>query len=260
MSDIKIWAISDTHFNHENIKTYCDRPDNFTERIIKNWQRLVRPNDVVIHFGDVFIGKPEGWFKVREQLTGRLTLVLGNHDKHSATWWMRNGCEFACDALIFRRCYITHKPARELPPNCDLNLFGHLHNIWDGFHPDDPKDQPDENYISRTGKLWHPWQRLFAIEYTNYSPVEFEKFVSQPDKFKARGVNKDVNKNFGSNSGDNLGAVYGERCTLPRDSAPSVPVSEAVDARDPLGLGSPSSCIDDGGTDSAGERLESERE
>jgi hypothetical protein len=35
--------------------------------------------------------------------------------------------------------------------------------------------------------LKHPWQRLFAIEYTDYRPVEFNKFVSHPDKYQSRG-------------------------------------------------------------------------
>jgi calcineurin-like phosphoesterase family protein len=189
---MKVWAISDTHFNHANIATYCDRPADFTERIVKNCKRLIKPEDLVLHFGDVFIGKLEGWLAIRKELVGHWVLVPGNHDGHSNVWWMRNGFDFAADSMTFRRCFITHKPARELPPNADLNLFGHLHNIWDGFHANDPKamkDEHGETYISQTGKLWHPWQRLFALEYTNYCPVEFDKFVSHPDKFNARGPN-----------------------------------------------------------------------
>jgi hypothetical protein len=55
-----------------------------------------------------------------------------------------------------------------------------LHNIWHGFHP--------QEYNQRQIKLHQEWQRLFAIEYTDYRPVEFDKFVSHPDKYKARGL------------------------------------------------------------------------
>jgi calcineurin-like phosphoesterase family protein len=33
---MKVYLISDTHFNHANIATYCDRPADFTDIIIRN--------------------------------------------------------------------------------------------------------------------------------------------------------------------------------------------------------------------------------
>ena len=57
---MKYYLISDTHFNHANIATYCDRPADFTDKLIRNWNNTVKPEDSVIHLGDVFIGRPEG--------------------------------------------------------------------------------------------------------------------------------------------------------------------------------------------------------
>jgi len=34
--DDRTWIISDTHFFHENIGRYCDRPDGWLETIIEN--------------------------------------------------------------------------------------------------------------------------------------------------------------------------------------------------------------------------------
>lgn len=180
---MKVYLISDTHFNHQKIGTYCQRPDNFTELIIRNWQNKVRPDDMVIHVGDVFIGKPEGWRAIFPLLPGRKVLVRGNHDKHPCMWWMENGFDIALDAMIFRHVWITHRPAQFLPPHTYLNVHGHLHNIWHGFH----KDEPDTQVVNRRGRLHNPWQRLFAIEYTDYGPVEFEHFLAQPDRYQARG-------------------------------------------------------------------------
>jgi hypothetical protein len=42
--------------------------------------------------------------------------------------------------------------------------------------------------------LLHPWQRLFAVEYTDYRPVEFDKFIHRPDKYQARGPNEETRK------------------------------------------------------------------
>jgi calcineurin-like phosphoesterase family protein len=180
---MKTWLISDTHFNHQNIATYCQRPDNFTELIVRNWQNKVHPNDMVIHVGDVFIGKPDGWRQIYPLLPGRKVLVRGNHDKHPSLWWMENGFDIAIDAMIFRHTWITHRPAQSLPKHTYLNIHGHLHNIWHGFH----KDEPDTRVINNQGRLHNRWQRLFAVEYADYGPVEFEDFLAHPDKYQARG-------------------------------------------------------------------------
>lgn len=184
---MKIYIIADTHFNHDEIATYCQRPADFTQQIIKNCRHTLQPTDHVFHLGDVFIGKYQGWDEIRTQLPGTWHLVRGNHDKkHSPTWWLDHGFASVCDSMIFRGAWLTHHPARFLPQGCDINIHGHLHNIWHGFHRNAPSNSPENQTWARK-RLHNPWQRLFAIEYTNYRPVEFEKFVSHADKYQARG-------------------------------------------------------------------------
>lgn len=180
MTALRVLLISDTHFNHANIATYCDRPDNFTEIIIRNWAARVGNDDTVIHLGDVAIGNRRSARDILAELPGKKILVRGNHDRqHSNSWWMDNGFDFSCDGLRFRNCWLTHEPDTSRAPGCDLNIHGHLHNIWHGFRPEgDP----------HTRKLHNEWQRLFAVEYTNYCPIEFNEFVQHPDKYQARGI------------------------------------------------------------------------
>jgi calcineurin-like phosphoesterase family protein len=96
---------------------------------------------------------------------------------HGPDWWMNHGFVFACQALKYRHCWLTHEPSPFLPEDCLLNIHGHLHNIWHGFHPTPYNDNVRANC--------KPWQRLFAIEYTSYQPVNFDKFIAHPEKYKS---------------------------------------------------------------------------
>jgi calcineurin-like phosphoesterase family protein len=84
------WVISDTHFAHANIVTYCpwrsvwaNCIDEHDHRLIAEWNRVVLPTDVVLHLGDFALCQVERLTAIRLSLNGRVILVRGNHD-HSA--------------------------------------------------------------------------------------------------------------------------------------------------------------------------------
>lgn len=204
--NMQVYLISDTHFKHENMKTYRDRPADFTERTHKNIMNTVKADDLLIHLGDVGINKFEDWGWMIAAWPCRKVLIRGNHDRaKSNTWWMeKGGFHFACDSMVFRNVLLTHEPANAviksdghrpygaleegLPEGCTVNAHGHLHNIWDGFHSPERIARDKELLgIDFTKRLKHSWQRLFALEYTGYFPVEFNKFISHPEKYQATG-------------------------------------------------------------------------
>ena len=83
---MKYWIITDTHFGHNKIKEYCNRPDDYEYRILDNLNKCVKPDDVVIHLGDFAFYKIDYWAeKYNWVLKGACSwLILGNHDKKSA--------------------------------------------------------------------------------------------------------------------------------------------------------------------------------
>jgi calcineurin-like phosphoesterase family protein len=79
------WFTSDTHFGHARIIELCGRPfdsvDAMNEAIIDNWNAVVKPDDFVIHMGDVAMGTLAESLPLVGRLNGVKALVPGNHDR-----------------------------------------------------------------------------------------------------------------------------------------------------------------------------------
>lgn len=157
---LKRWVIADTHFGHSMLVDIGSRPAKFEDRIFEAWQRMVAPEDLIIHLGDVSLPDTvaDVWVKL-SNLPGRKILVMGNHDKRSAKWYMERGFAFACDSFELGGILFTHRPRLIVPEHIDFNVHGHLHNTGRHLFTPGPK------------------HRLVALEYSNYSPVRVEKIT-----------------------------------------------------------------------------------
>jgi calcineurin-like phosphoesterase family protein len=127
---MRIFIISDTHFGHKSlIEKYKSRPPDFEEKIKRNWNETVRDDDLVIHLGDVVVGKSIDWNTTIPGFPGRKILVPGNHDIKSESWYMSNGFDFCCHQFLMNifglRILFSHEPLFE--GEFDLNIHGHLH-------------------------------------------------------------------------------------------------------------------------------------
>lgn len=78
----RIFYTSDTHFGHENILRYCNRPYETVEEmnidLVSRWNSVVGEDDIVYHLGDVVMNVK--WLWIVSQLNGIKILVAGNHD------------------------------------------------------------------------------------------------------------------------------------------------------------------------------------
>lgn len=148
-----IWYTSDSHFSHENIISYCNRPFSCAEEmnrtIVSNWNSIVSPDDRVFHLGDFCFSWSRDEFTqprhLIQQLNGKITLIRGNHDKvDHLNQFHKTYQRYVIDIGPFH-CLLNHRPwhppgfidrwkdsdrSIQYPDEYDFIVCGHVHNKW----------------------------------------------------------------------------------------------------------------------------------
>jgi len=152
-----IWIISDTHFGHENIIKYCNRPfssvDEMNHIMVENWNKVVKDEDIVYHLGDVYFKNNS----MLSALKGRKRLILGNHDS-GLDQSLRNNFQ---KILVWRQfpefgLLLTHVPVHpfSLSEKWPVNVHGHIHN---------------------NEKSYGNQYKNVSVEVINYTPINIEE-------------------------------------------------------------------------------------
>ena len=178
---IKRWFISDCHFAHGSIIRYCNRPwnsgmdgngepivtpedvDRMNEDLIRNWNSVVGPNDIVWNLGDFCFGKKENVLEILPRLNGKINLVMGNHDRHKIGFYYEAGFNRVYDRSVIIDDFVilSHAPMRWVKDGgVFCNLFGHVHN--------------QEVYRHFTANTFN-----CCVEVNGYRPVSFEEIRSK---------------------------------------------------------------------------------
>lgn len=179
---MKIWIISDTHFNHLKLLRLEERPENFNELIVRNWNKQVKPEDLVIHLGDVILGRDSELPDFLKRLNGTKILTRGNHDKKTQLWYMQRGFSFVCDYFIYRNVAFAHTPLTPIPHRAlkhqseevDLCIHGHFHKSVHRGHPDMQDDYYDVDYYHVHKEKYH----LIQIEDT-FRPILLDHVLKE---------------------------------------------------------------------------------
>ena len=164
---MKFWVITDTHFGHEKIKDYCDRPLGCEVMILENLKTTVKPDDVLIHLGDVAWYRDAYWNGIlSDYAVCKKWLVRGNHDKKSSAWYLRHGWDCAVDRISLKMygkdIAFTHKPIAD--DGYDVNTHGHLHNKSFRHHEEEMLNIKNDKQV------------LVAMEH-DYIPVDLKSLV-----------------------------------------------------------------------------------
>jgi len=165
---MKTYIITDTHYFHQRLIEWGDRPENFTELIIENCKSMINPEDTVIHLGDVIFGteKEKRLTEIMNQLPGNWILIRGNHDEKPTSLYLRSGFKLVLESLVMDDILFSHVPVEKSkwPEDVVCNVHGHFHNN-----------------AHRTGEFpfysGAPDYRLLAVEHTDLKPVLLEEFL-----------------------------------------------------------------------------------
>ena len=78
--------------------------------LIRRWNDTVRPDEVVLHLGDVALGPIEESITLTRQLHGRRFLVPGNHDRVSPATQSKKAVERF--RPLYEAAVERHRPPR----------------------------------------------------------------------------------------------------------------------------------------------------
>jgi len=172
MSKVKRFVISDTHLNSLAVANICNRPfknlEHMNNTIIKNWNNVVKPNDIIYHLGDFVDDDMSQLYNIKrfkDQLNGRIRIILGNHDRYVPYFnWLDFGFDRVYDQPVVIDGFImlSHEPLflndlENSNAKAYLNIHGHVHGNW----------YANSHYVN------------VCAERVNYSPVNLDRVIKE---------------------------------------------------------------------------------
>lgn len=173
--------IADTHFGHRNIIRYDNRPfftvEEMNKTLIDRWNEVVGIEDTVYILGDFSWYGESKTIEILGKLTGRKTLIKGNHDKVSPGFYQlfTGVCDYLEITDNGTHVVLNHYPLvfwngqfRD-----SVHLYGHVHNShqWNCC----------ESWKKELQQLQDIPMRMFNVgcmmDYMNYTPRTFQEII-----------------------------------------------------------------------------------
>lgn len=184
MINIATYVISDTHFDHEKILEFTNRPfktvGEMDNTLIENWNNIITNDDTVIHCGDFAFGGSEEIRNYASQLNGNIILIRGNHDRKGIKFFEDCGFEVSREKVSkkqyiytlgivkdneIHRYILSHAPLPDnLIPDEFINMHGHLH------------DYPLSDKFDKSK------HRCVSVECIDYKPLRLDKKVNKNNR------------------------------------------------------------------------------
>ena len=171
----KIYFTSDSHFGHNKEFIFKERGFDTVEEmntaIIKNWNSIIQPDDIVYHLGDVMLGDNNDGIECLKQLNGQIHLLFGNHDTNT-----RQKLYTECPNIFIRgyatiikiqgyNFYLSHYPTIVANGDSDLPLKRQVINLYGHTHQ-------KENFYNNIPTMYH-----VGMDSHNNTPVSLDTII-----------------------------------------------------------------------------------
>ena len=145
---MKTYVTSDLHFGHTNIMKFCpvsrarfnNDVEYMNEQMIKEWNEIVEPGDIVYILGDVAFLPAAKAVNILKRLNGDLILIEGNHDRKLLKDPAFRNCFMEVHQylhLTYDKTFVTmfHYPIAEWDQmhRGSVHFHGHLHGGESGM-------------------------------------------------------------------------------------------------------------------------------
>lgn len=172
---VKTFLTSDTHFFHENVIKFCNRPygsaEHMNEEMVKNWNNVVGPADHVWFLGDFSFGKVGPTEDILLRLKGIKHLIKGNHDRKGSCSGLKWENHFATvhDYYLLKmskehKAVLCHFPFSSWERGY-YNFHGHVHTM--------------------PGQMFSKWrQHDVGVDNNQYTPILFQDAMDRSVKGK----------------------------------------------------------------------------
>ncbi|MFS0660910.1 metallophosphoesterase [Niallia alba] len=168
------YFISDTHFFHENIINFCNRPFEdvtiMNQTLIDRWNAVIGQKDEVYILGDFVVrGTGKQANEILMQLNGKKYLIKGNHEYYlddpefesSYFEWIKDYYSFKYNKKTF---VLFHYPILEWHNfyNGSIHLYGHVHH---------KKKEYLQNILGRRAIN-------VGVDVNNFSPISLDQVLT----------------------------------------------------------------------------------
>lgn len=174
-----IYFTSDTHFGHERIILYSQRPfknvEQMNRELVDNWNAVVKPGDTVYHLGDFSFMREAETNEIIRSLKGKIILTRGNHDRKMSAKTLSLFHRAIGEADT--RCAIIIKVPYTTPDGEDKTQVihaGHFPGLtWESAHHGAWMLHGHSH-----GNMKYPMEGKImdvSVECTGYTPISFEQ-------------------------------------------------------------------------------------
>ena len=182
-----VWFTSDTHFFHENILRFCNRPfgsiQEMNEALISRWNETVPKDGIVFHLGDFAYGGAKEWNDILSRLNGQVYLILGNHDMKKRKQGFMNRFVYVTEQMTIRvggqAIILNHCPL--------LTFGGAYRNVWQFFGHVHSGSRPNPGLDHPRLSMLFPRQYDVGVDNNDYRPVSFMEVKAKIDSHVREG-------------------------------------------------------------------------